>query len=375
LNILIIIGTRPEAIKMAILYKLLMDNDGFSVCLCLTGQHKELADEALKIFGIQADVKLENNLEAKSLLEKMALINEGLQTVVSTKRPDLIMAHGDTLTAYCAAHIAIFNRIKLAHVEAGLRSHNMHRPFPEEIIRRNIGHMADFHFAPSNNAKNNLLNEGLPDKHVYVTGNTGIDALLHVVAKLDSYTSNDDLSSFIKNQKDINSRRLLLLTMHRRENQGKDISDLYSALAEILLNNNLSLVCVEHPNPKAKAQFATTNIEEKLFISPSLSYTDFIYLMDKADLILSDSGGIQEEAPYLGKPLIVLRTETERKEIIDNKSCVLYEIENLERDIMKLLGSNHKAKQLYGDGSASKKIVEILEKYGEGMTIDEIRSK
>ncbi len=363
MKILIIIGTRPEAIKMAILYKLLLQNKSFDTHLCTTGQHTELLSQALNDFGIQADTSLILEKRTNDLIDKMGGINIRLNTLFQELKPDLVIVQGDTLSSYCGAISAKLNHIQLCHVEAGLRSGNKESPFPEEMFRQMISRLADIHFAPSIKSRQNLISEGININDIHVTGNTGIDAFLYAVSNLDDYTPDDNLSSFIRNQKDICKRRLLLLTMHRRENQGKEISDIYSSLSEIVKNNNLALVCVEHPNPNTKAQFATTGMEELLFVSTPLPYTDFIFLMDKADLILSDSGGIQEEAPYLGKPLIVLRTETERKEIIDDNSFMLYKIETLERDILKLLERNHDCKKLYGDGTASKKIVEILGKY------------
>lgn len=362
MKVLIFIGTRPEAIKLAILHKLLLEHEKFEPIVCLSGQHTDLVDEVLQIFEITADYCCFMQSHNRVLAVSTSRLLLAFQDIVDEVKPDLIICQGDTLTSYCGSLISYYNKIKLVHVEAGLRTYNKYGPFPEEIFRKSNDHIADFHFAPSDLCVDNLIKEGVDSESIYNTGNTGIDALLYTKKMLDESKINvsDNLHSLVKAIK-LRDRKLTLLTLHRRENQQGLIKDLVDYLNTNIVENT-DVVFVMHPNPQIKKALKDIVLREGFHWIPALPYHNFIWLMSNADLILTDSGGIQEEAPYLDKPVIVIRNETERHEIMTQSTNKLFDLRSLRKDVVELLRGTSKTNyKPYGNGDASKSIIKILE--------------
>ena len=331
--------------------------------LCLTGQHDSLIEDVMTSLDIKADITLKPDLDQASLSQKMTAIVDVLQTAIDETNPDLIMVHGDTLSSYCGSVTAFLNKIPLAHVEAGLRTHNKFSPYPEEMIRRQIALMADQHFAPTTQAMQNLIDEGVDKGSIHLTGNTVIDALEYISSvPLKEYDSVKVLDDFIEVHKQQQGKKLLLLTMHRRENMHGHMQKIMDQIIDAVKQYDLALVYIRHPNPNVKVDLEAISREDNVFVSGPVSYPQFVQLMKQADLVLTDSGGIQEEAPFLGIPVLVLRNETERTEALDGTRYRLYDPENIQSDIRSILESEKEVKDVYGDGRASERIVQILEK-------------
>lgn len=361
MKILIIIGTRPEAIKMAILYKLLRSNTHFQTCLCLTGQHKDLIRSVLEEFEIEPDIEFPLRMMDTGLAQKSSEIISRLQDVFILKKPQMVLVHGDTLSAYCGAYVSFLNRIPVAHVEAGLRSHSRYSPFPEEMLRSLIDRIAELHFAPSSTAVDNLLDEGVAPGSVFMTGNTGVDALMSVYKTTDlNKRIDDELIQFVRDQKS-KGRKLLLLTMHRRENQGTRMLDIVRALSGMVVLKSLSVVFTHHPSVDMDDWHIEKTTRKFFYHSAPLPYSAFVWLMKQSDLILSDSGGIQEEAPYIGKPVIILRKETERPETVTDGGNNIYKLAELDKQIDRSISMRLGVSKPFGEGHASAKIVSILE--------------
>jgi len=365
---LIIFGTRPEAIKMAPLVKEFLNNKNFETKVCVTAQHREMLDQVLEFYEIKPDYDLDLMKAGQSLNGLTARIFEKLNPVLEEFKPDYVYVHGDTTTSMAAGIAGFYAGAKVCHIEAGLRTFDKQSPFPEEMNRCVTGSVADYHFAPTSTSKNNLLNENVKENTILVTGNTVIDALNLSIDKLEGYQS-DELTE-LKSKIDF-TKKVLLVTGHRRENHGQGFINITKALIKIAKNNDVEIVYPVHLNPKVlkPVHDALGDVENIKLIQP-LSYPSFVWLMNKSEIIITDSGGVQEEAPSLGKPVLVMRDTTERPEAVDAGTVILVGIdtEKIILETEKLLNNKeqyNKMSQLhnpYGDGKASKRIVEFIEK-------------
>lgn len=366
---LIIFGTRPEAIKMAPLVKEFLKNKKFETKVCVTAQHREMLDQVLKFYDIKPDYDLDLMTPGQSLNLLTARIFEELNSVLEDFKPDFIYVHGDTTTSTAAAIAGFYSGAKICHIEAGLRTFNKQSPFPEEMNRCVTGSVADYHFAPTRTSKNNLLKENVSKKNILVTGNTVIDALQISVEKIKNYKS-EELNT-LKNTLDL-SKKIILVTGHRRENHGQGFINICNALKQIAKNNpDVQIIYPVHLNPKVLKP--VHNILGKILniklIKP-LAYPSFIWLMNKSELIITDSGGIQEEAPSLGKPVLVMRNTTERPEAVEAGTVILVGTDTIKivSETEKLLKNKEQYKKMsqlhnpYGDGKASKRIVDFINK-------------
>ncbi|MCX8094956.1 MAG: UDP-N-acetylglucosamine 2-epimerase (non-hydrolyzing) [Caldisericia bacterium] len=352
---LIVFGTRPEVIKLyPLIYELKKDNN-FELKIVNTGQHKEMVDELLDIFKIEVDYSLKIMVEKQTLEHITEKILEKLSLIVKNESFDLTIVQGDTTTAFVASLVSFYNKIPIAHVEAGLRTKNIYYPFPEEMNRTLIGKLAKFHFAPTEDAKKNLLSEGVNEENIFVTGNTIVDALLKIL--------NLDPIFDIPLPKD---KKIVVVTAHRRENWDSGIPKIANAIKTLSQKyNELFFVIPVHKNPIVREKFKILKgIKNVLFIEP-LNYIDFIHLLKKSFLVLSDSGGIQEEIPTLKKPLLLLRNETEREEAIRFGFVKLVgtDEKRIIEGVEELLREGFKPKidfNPFGDGKASERIKLIL---------------
>ncbi len=367
-KILLIFGTRPEAIKMAPLYFALKDaSDFFDVKICLSAQHREMLDQVLDFFNIKADYDLNLMADNQTLFDITAKILSNIEQVLADFQPDLIFVQGDTTTTFSGALAAYYKKIKVAHLEAGLRSNNKYSPFPEEINRRLTSVIADFHFTPTESNRQNLLRDGI-ENHIYVTGNTVIDALFQ---GLELIKSKGD-APFREEFKAIDfSKKVILVTGHRRESFGLPFQSICNALKKIARNFDVEIIYPVHLNPNVRkpVQEILGDVENIHLINP-VDYPTMLWLMKNSYFVLTDSGGVQEEAPSLGKPVLVLRDITERMEGIDSGTAKLVGtnediIFNNAKDLLEKVGFYNEMAQKnnpYGDGKAAKKIVEILKK-------------
>lgn len=359
-----IFGTRPEAIKLAPVIQGLARDPRFETSVVVTGQHREMLDQALDAFRLEPDVDLQVMRHEQTLTETAERILSGLRPVLAERRPDVVLVHGDTLSAFVGAWAAFLQRIPIAHVEAGLRTGNMYDPYPEEMNRRLIADIATLHFAPTQSAKWNLLRENVPADDVFVVGNTVIDALLSQVQS--GFTFDDPVLKGVADDE----RRLLLVTAHRRENIGEPMRRIFTALNRIRDEfPDVVVVLSLHRNPKVRAlAYETLQLDERLHVIEPPEYTAFVNLMARSYLILTDSGGIQEEAPALGKPVLVLRETTERPEGIEAGTCIQVgtRTEAILRETGRLLSDPEayqrvsRAVNPYGDGRATDRIANIL---------------
>jgi UDP-N-acetylglucosamine 2-epimerase (non-hydrolysing) len=366
MKLLVSIGTRPEAIKMAPLIRRLQKTAHIETRLCNTGQHKDLLDPILHFFQLKPDYNLNVMQANKGLHHLTASIIEKIQPVFDTYKPDYVLVHGDTTTSFASALSAFYSQIKVAHIEAGLRTYNKLAPFPEEINRNLTAKLADVHFAPTETARANLFKEGI-DKNVFVTGNTVIDALMDAVSLINENT--DEIKQ-LRQTIDFN-KRIILFTGHRRENFGDGFEAIFAALKEITDGrDDVLIVYPVHPNPNVKElaeKYFTGDSKIKL-INP-LNYDSFTWLMQKAYIILTDSGGIQEEAPSLGKPVLVLREVTERPEAVEAGTVIIVgsDKEKIKENTLRLLDDPAFYHQMaavsnpYGDGKASERIIQYFE--------------
>ena len=363
-TILCIFGTRPEAIKMCPLVLELRGRRCFRTLVCVTGQHREMLDSVLRQFGVVPDCDLDLMKEGQSLSELHARILLGVGEVISKTSPALVLVHGDTATAHAAALAAFFARVPVGHVEAGLRTYNIASPYPEEFNRRAIALLAKYHFAPTPHARDNLLREGVSPDGIFVTGNTAIDALSTTVR--EDYTHPE-----LEWAKD---SRLMMITAHRRENLGEPMHNMFRAIRRVMEEvPDVKAIYPIHKNPAVRraAEEELGGCDRLRIIEP-LDVLDFHNFLAKSHLILTDSGGIQEEAPSLGKPVLVMRDTTERPEGVAAGTLrpVGTEEEGIYREAKRLLtdedayGAMAKKRNPYGDGTASRQIADILEKSG-----------
>lgn len=359
--VMITIGTRPEAIKMAPVVAALKADSRVETLLCSTGQHREMLEQTLKIFDLKPDFNLNVMQANQSLSGTTGTILKGLEEVFAKRKPNRLVVHGDTLTTFVTSLAGYYNHIPVAHVEAGLRTGNMKAPWPEEGNRRLTATLTDLHFAPTESAKQNLLREGHPESSIQVTGNTVIDALLATANGLDS-SAYDSKYAFLK-------KPLILVTGHRRENFGEGILNLCDALLTLATQENVDVLYPVHLNPNIKGPvYERLQGQPNVHLVETVDYKEFVYLMKRSTLILTDSGGIQEEAPSLGKPVLVMRDVTERPEAVDagtvklvgtNKEKIVSESSRLLRD-RTAYEAMAKAQNPYGDGKAAERIASRL---------------
>lgn len=366
---LIVFGTRPEAIKMAPLVKAFQKEKEFETRVCITAQHREMLDQVLDFFDIMPNYDLDLMRPDQNLYNLTATIIESMRQVLEDFKPDYVYVHGDTTTTMAAALSAFYSGAKVCHVEAGLRTFNKRNPFPEEMNRSIAGRIADYHFAPTEVSKENLIKENIPEKHIVVTGNTVIDALLYSVNKLKSNNYTDTEIEKLKESIDF-SNKIILITGHRRENHGQGFIDICKALKQIAKNHPETLLVYPvhlNPNVQKPVYDMLGNIANIKLIDP-LSYPAFVWLMEKSYLIITDSGGIQEEAPSLGKPVLVMRNTTERPEAVEAGTVILLgtNTQKIVSETGRLLKDKTHYKTMarshnpYGDGKACERIVEFL---------------
>ena len=378
-TILLIFGTRPEAIKMAPLVKEFQRySDDYKTVVCVTGQHREMLDQVLQIFEIKPDYDLNIMKQGQDLYDVTARVLVGLRDVLKAVSPDVVLVHGDTTTSMAAALAAFYQQIPVGHVEAGLRTHNIYSPWPEEINRQLTGRIATYHFAPTPLSRQNLLNEGVEPAHIHVTGNTVIDALYWVVDRIksDGALSQTLSEELLHSGYDVNrlsqGKKLVLITGHRRENFGDGFIRICKAIKTLVEQYpEVDFVYPMHLNPNVRKPiheaFDGRSYDNMYFIEP-LEYLSFVYLMEKSTIVLTDSGGIQEEAPGLGKPVLVMRDTTERPEALEAGTVKLVgtDYDKIVGEVSRLIDDPLYYKKMseavnhYGDGKECERIVELL---------------
>lgn len=366
IKVMSVFGTRPEAIKMAPLVKALEKDVRFKSIVCVTAQHREMLDSVLDIFDIKPQYDLDIMAHGQTIIDISNKVLRGVDEVIKQAEPDIVLVHGDTSTTLNGALAAFYNKVPVGHVEAGLRSYDMYSPFPEEANRKLTGVITNFHFSPTNTNESNLLSDGVKKENIYITGNTVIDALLSVVKK--NYVFEDKTLNNI----DFENKKVILLTTHRRENWGKPMENIFEGMIELIENNeDVEVIFPMHKNPSIRelAHKYFDKYEKKVHLIEPLEYVEFTNLMDKVYLIMTDSGGIQEEAPALGKPVMVLRTETERPEAVEAgtvklagiKKEVIVDIANELINDQESYKAMAQATNPYGDGKACGRILEIIQ--------------
>ena len=376
---MLVFGTRPEAIKMAPLVKEFQKYPKeFETIVCVTGQHREMLDQVLRIFEIRPDYDLDIMKQGQDLYDVTARVLTGMRDVLKEAQPDVVLVHGDTTTSTASALAAFYQQIPVGHIEAGLRTHNIYSPWPEEMNRLITGRIATYHFSPTPLSRQNLLAEGIKEETITVTGNTVIDALYWVVEKIkNNKFLSVELGSFLKTAGyDVNrlndNRRLVLITGHRRENFGDGFIHMCLAIKNLVEKYpQVDFVYPMHLNPNVRKPihevFGETTADNMFFIEP-LEYLSFVYLMEKSDIVLTDSGGIQEEAPGLGKPVLVMRDTTERPEALEAGTVKLVgtDCDKIVNEVSALLDDRvyynqmSKAVNPYGDGLACERIIAFI---------------
>lgn len=363
MKVLTVFGTRPEAIKMAPVVQALAAAPGIEARVCVTAQHREMLDQVLTLFGIIPDIDLAIMKPGQDLTDVTARILSGLRDVLANERPDLLLVHGDTTTAMAAALAAYYARVDVGHVEAGLRTGNIYAPWPEEMNRAIVGRIARVHFAPTETARQALLAENVAEDAIVVTGNTVIDALLEVVAR---FKAEPALGAQMRARFDfLDDRRMVLVTGHRRENFGAGLENICRALRAIAEENDVQVVYPVHLNPNVQEPVKRLlgDVPGVHLINPQ-DYQPFVWLMQRAHLIVTDSGGVQEEAPSLGKPVLVMRETTERPEALAAGTVKLVgtDAEAIRAECGRLLQNDYayasmaRAQNPYGDGKAAARI-------------------
>ncbi|MBT0607152.1 non-hydrolyzing UDP-N-acetylglucosamine 2-epimerase [Aequorivita echinoideorum] len=366
---LIVFGTRPEAIKMAPLVKEFLKNENFETKVCVTAQHREMLDQVLDFFEIIPDFDLNLMQPNQNLYTLTATIIENMKPVLEEYKPDFVYVHGDTTTSMAVGIAAFYSGAKICHVEAGLRTFDRQYPFPEEFNRQLTGKIADYHFSPTTLSEKNLLAENTQKKNILVTGNTVIDALLYGIEKVNAENFNDSEIEELKKILDF-QKKIILVTGHRRENHGEGLVNICNALKTIAKQNtDTQIIYPVHLNPNVLGPVhkLLSGIDNVLLAEP-LAYPAFIWLMEKSYLIITDSGGIQEEAPSLGKPVLVTRDTTERPEAVEEGTVILVgtHSEKIIDHATKLLKDSEYYNSMsmlhnpYGDGKATKRIVNFI---------------
>ena len=380
-KVMLVFGTRPEAIKMAPLVKEFQKQPKrVETVVCVTGQHREMLDQVLKIFDIKPDYDLNIMKQGQDLYDVTARVLTGMRDVLKEVKPDVVLVHGDTTTSTAAALAAFYQQIPVGHVEAGLRTHNIYSPWPEEMNRLLTGRLATYHFSPTPLSRNNLIKESVDDRNIIVTGNTVIDALYWVVDKIKNNKELDNELEDILSKAgyDVNrlnnGKKLVLITGHRRENFGDGFINMCTAIKDLTVKYpDLDFVYPMHLNPNVRKPIHEvfgenlSGLKNMFFIEP-LEYLSFVYLMEKSSIVLTDSGGIQEEAPGLGKPVLVMRDTTERPEALDAGTVKLVgtDYNKIVNEVSSLIDDKtayekmSKAVNPYGDGLACRRIVNAL---------------
>ena len=380
-KVMLVFGTRPEAIKMAPLVKEFQKQPKrVETVVCVTGQHREMLDQVLKIFDIKPDYDLNIMKQGQDLYDVTARVLTGMRDVLKEVKPDVVLVHGDTTTSTAAALAAFYQQIPVGHVEAGLRTHNIYSPWPEEMNRLLTGRLATYHFSPTPLSRNNLIKESVDDRNIIITGNTVIDALYWVVDKIKNNKELDNELEDILSKAgyDVNrlnnGKKLVLITGHRRENFGDGFINMCTAIKDLTIKHpNVDFVYPMHLNPNVRKPIHEvfgedlSGLKNMFFIEP-LEYLSFVYLMEKSTIVLTDSGGIQEEAPGLGKPVLVMRDTTERPEALAAGTVKLVgtDYDKIVSEVSALLDDTayydamSKAVNPYGDGLACGRIVEFL---------------
>ncbi len=365
-KILVVIGTRPEVIKMAPVIYELKKRKWAEIKVVATEQHKDLLHQMLNVFKIEPDIKLSLMRENQDLSELTSSAINKLSKIIKQEKPHIVLAQGDTTTVMATAVVCFYNKVPFGHIEAGLRSGDLYNPFPEEFNRIVADRVATFNFAPTERAKENLIREGVNPQTIFVTGNTVIDALFYILEKTNSSLSEDIQGIH-------NNRKIILVTLHRRESFGKPLREICEALKDIAyMRKDISIVYPVHPNPNVrKTVFKLLYNVPNIHLIEPLDYINFIHLLKQAYVVITDSGGIQEEAPALGKPVLVVREKTERKEAEEEGvvKVIGRQKNKIINEVLKLLTSQKAYKKIakgyspYGDGKAAKRIVDIIEKY------------
>ncbi|MCC0636172.1 MULTISPECIES: non-hydrolyzing UDP-N-acetylglucosamine 2-epimerase [unclassified Clostridioides] len=363
IKVMTVFGTRPEAIKVAPLIKELEKREHIKSIVCVTAQHREMLDQVIETFNINVDYDLDIMKKGQSLNDITCKVLNELPMIIDKEKPDVILVHGDTTTTLATSLTAFYSKVLVGHIEAGLRTYDKYSPFPEELNRQLTGIIADIHFAPTNLAKQNLISEGKSEDNIFVTGNTAIDALKMTIRENYTHPIMDKLGD----------DRMILLTSHRRENLGEPMRNIFRAVKRIVDEfEDVQVVYPIHLNPEIRsiASEVFGKNTKKIHIIEPLEVVDFHNFLNKSYMIMTDSGGIQEEAPSLGKPVLVLRKKTERIEGIEAKTLKLIGTneENIYNSVKQLLTNRNnyiqmsKASNPYGDGNASKYIVDIIVK-------------
>lgn len=370
IKVLCVFGTRPEAIKMIPVVLELSQTVGIELRVCVTAQHRQMLDQVLNLFDIRPDYDLDLMAPGQDLTDITVNVLIGMRRVFTEWRPDIVLVHGDTTTTAATAIASYYQKIRVGHVEAGLRTGDKYAPWPEEMNRKLAGAITDIHFAPTASAKDNLLNEGIHEATIHITGNTVVDALLAVTQRL---AKDNQLTNQLNEQFDYldRSRRLILVTGHRRENFGQGFEDICIALQRLSDRDDVEIVYPVHLNPNVQEPVnrILSNCKRVHLIQPQ-DYLPFVYLMNRAYLVITDSGGIQEEAPSLGKPVLVMRDVTERPEAVTAGTVKLVGTnrDRIIAEATRLLDCNDEYQRMahahnpYGDGKAAKRIAAVLVK-------------
>ncbi|AFK85343.1 MULTISPECIES: non-hydrolyzing UDP-N-acetylglucosamine 2-epimerase [Thermoanaerobacterium] len=380
LKVMPIFGTRPEAIKMAPLVKELQCADGIETVVCVTAQHRDMLDQVLRLFNVIPKYDLDVMKESQSLSDITSSVLRGLDDVLEKEKPDLILVHGDTTTTFVAALSAFYKKIKVGHVEAGLRSFDKWFPYPEEMNRKLTGVLTDLHFAPTQTAKDNLIKEGVDESSIFVTGNTVIDAMKYTVK--ENYVFRDDRLNSV----DYKNKKVIVVTAHRRENWGLPIENICNALRKIAIDfKDTYIIYPVHKNPVVRDTVFSVldNLDNVLLLDP-IDTDEMHNLLKRCYMVMTDSGGLQEEVPSLGKPVLVLRDVTERPEAVKAGTVKIIgtDFDRVYNEAKLLLTDKDEYDRManavnpYGDGNASKRIVQAI-KYAFGMTdekVDEFKS-
>lgn len=376
-KVMLVFGTRPEAIKMAPLVKEFQKQPKrVETVVCVTGQHREMLDQVLKIFDIKPDYDLNIMKQGQDLYDVTARVLTGMRDVLKEVKPDVVLVHGDTTTSTAAALAAFYQQIPVGHVEAGLRTHNIYSPWPEEMNRLLTGRLATYHFSPTPLSRNNLIKESVDDRNIIITGNTVIDALYWVVDKIKNNKELDNELEDILSKAgyDVNrlnnGKKLVLITGHRRENFGDGFINMCTAIKDLMVKYpDVDFVYPMHLNPNVRKPIHEvfgenlSGLKNMFFIEP-LEYLSFVYLMEKSSIVLTDSGGIQEEAPGLGKPVLVMRDTTERPEALDAGTVKL-----VGTDYNKIV---NEVSSLIDDKAAYEKMSKAVNPYGDGLACGRI---
>lgn len=367
-KILVVLGTRPEAIKLAPLVLELRSRDNVEVIVCATGQHIQMLNQALSMFDVPADIDLSVMKAGQDLFDVTSSVLLGMRVVLRQHKPDIVIVQGDTTTTFSSALSAFYERVPVAHVEAGLRTFDRYAPYPEEINRVMTTSLAELHFAPTIQSKANLLLEHVPESKIHITGNTAIDALFHILRRIETTPEivqlPDHIHAVIKE-----SNKKILVTGHRRENFGDGFENICRALTAIAERDDVEIIYPVHLNPNVQEPVRRILGDKKnIHLLEPLDYASFAYLMSNATIIITDSGGVQEEAPSLGKPVLVMRDVTERPEAVHAGTVLLVgtDAQKITSETFRLLDDEHAyttmsfAHNPYGDGTASKQIADIL---------------